>query len=113
MTSFGTVFTPEMILTRFDGVSWSAPELVPSERISIHPAAHVLHYASTCFEGLKAFRHADGSVKIFRLDTSIARMQQSSKKMSLPDIVIQLYIKNYFAEVQRGLSFPSAPYRYK
>jgi branched-chain amino acid aminotransferase len=86
MTSFGTVFTPEMILTHFDGVSWSTPELVPSERISIHPAAHVLHYASTCFEGLKAFRHADGGVKIFRLDTSIARMQQSSKKMSLPEI---------------------------
>jgi branched-chain amino acid aminotransferase len=86
MADFGTVFTPEMILTRFDGSNWSIPQLVPSDSISMHPAAHVLHYSSACFEGLKAFRHADGSIRIFRLDASVARMIQSSKKLSLPNV---------------------------
>jgi len=52
----------------------------------MHPGAHVLHYASTCFEGLKAFRQQDGSVAIFRMDRNIARFAQSSRLLCLPDI---------------------------
>ena len=84
MAAFGTVFTPEMIISRFDNNSWSEPQIVATDSISLHPGAHVLHYASTCFEGLKAFRHEDGSVAIFRMDKNIARMQQSSELLSLP-----------------------------
>ena len=78
MTAFGTVFTDEMMISWNDGNGWSAPEFVPSDSLNLHPAAHVLHYSSTCFEGLKAFRHPDGSVKIFRLDQNIKRFVQSS-----------------------------------
>ncbi|MEX0584401.1 MAG: branched-chain amino acid aminotransferase [Natronospirillum sp.] len=86
MTAFGTVFAPEMIASRFDGTGWSVPEVVASDSISLHPGAHVLHYASTCFEGLKAFKHADGSINIFRMDRNIKRMVQSSHLLGLPDI---------------------------
>ncbi|MGH1372429.1 MAG: branched-chain amino acid aminotransferase [Cellvibrionaceae bacterium] len=86
MTAFGSVFMPEMVLTEFNGEKWSEPQLVPSDSISMHPGAHVLHYASTCFEGLKAFRHGDGSVKIFRMDCNIARFAQSSELLALPPI---------------------------
>ena len=86
MTAFGSVFMPEMALTQFDGEKWSDFELVSSDSISLHPGAHVLHYASTCFEGLKAFRHADGSVKIFRMDCNIARFKQSSELLALPEL---------------------------
>ena len=86
MTAFGTVFTDEMIISWNDGNSWSAPEFVPSDSLNLHPAAHVLHYSSTCFEGLKAFRHPDGSVKIFRLDQNIKRFVQSSDLLYLPPI---------------------------
>ncbi|BFM18455.1 branched-chain-amino-acid transaminase [Maricurvus nonylphenolicus] len=86
MTAFGSVFMPEMALTQFDGEKWSDFNLVPCDSISLHPGAHVLHYASTCFEGLKAFRHADGSVKIFRMDCNIARFDQSSALLALPAI---------------------------
>ncbi len=82
---FGTVFMPEMTLANFDG-SWSESTLVPSDAISINPAAHVLHYASTCFEGLKAFKHEDGSVKIFRMDRNLERFRQSSELLYLPEI---------------------------
>ncbi len=86
MAAFGTVFLPEMAISWFDGEAWSPAEMVSSNSIQLHPGAHVLHYASTCFEGLKAFRHADGSIKIFRLDKNMARFEQSSRLLALPAI---------------------------
>ena len=106
MAAFGTVFTPEMMLSAFENNSWSAPKLVPVDSISLHPGAHVLHYSSTCFEGLKAFRHADGSIHIFRMDKNVARLAQSSELLSLPKIVPAMLTKmitdivsHYAAEV--------------
>ncbi|WP_280113587.1 branched-chain amino acid aminotransferase [Pseudidiomarina atlantica] len=84
MAAFGTQFMPQMALSQFDGRKWSAPAMVSSDHISLHPGAHVLHYASTCFEGLKAFRHDDGSVHVFRMDANIARLQQSTELLALP-----------------------------
>lgn len=86
MAAFGTVFMPEMIISRFDGKEWSKAEIVSSDSIQLHPGAHVLHYSSTCFEGLKAFRHEDGSINIFRMDRNIERFSQSSRLLSLPEI---------------------------
>ncbi|MGQ4277269.1 branched-chain amino acid aminotransferase [Pseudidiomarina sp. E22-M8] len=86
MAAFGTLFMPEMALSTFDGERWSAPKQVAADKISLHPGAHVLHYASTCFEGLKAFRHEDGSVNIFRMDANITRLVQSSRLLSLPEV---------------------------
>lgn len=86
MSAFGTVFTPEMIISRFENNSWNTPQVVKSDSITLHPGAHVLHYSSTCFEGLKAFRHADGGIYIFRMDKNVARMAQSSELLSLPKI---------------------------
>lgn len=60
--------------------------MVASDSLQLHPAAHVLHYSSTCFEGLKAFRHDDGSTKIFRMDRNLARFAQSSRLLALPEI---------------------------
>lgn len=85
MSAFGSVFMPEMAISWFDGAQWSDAEVVSSDSIQLHPGAHVLHYSSSCFEGLKAFRHEDGSVKIFRMDRNIARLQQSSDILALPE----------------------------
>ncbi|MGK0247397.1 MAG: branched-chain amino acid aminotransferase [Oleispira sp.] len=86
MSAFGTVFMPKMALASFDNNSWTASSIVPSDKLDLHPGAHVLHYSSTCFEGLKAFKHEDGSVNIFRMDANIKRMSQSSELLSLPEI---------------------------
>jgi len=86
MTAFGTVFMPEMAVSWFDGSNWSAAEIVPSDSIQLHPGAHVLHYSSTCFEGLKAFRQPDGGVKVFRMDKSLARFAQSTRLLALPEL---------------------------
>lgn len=86
MAAFGTVFMPQMTLATYEDGHWSDVRTVPSDRLEFHPGAHVLHYSSTCFEGLKAFRHDNGDVCIFRMDANIRRMAQSSRLLSLPDI---------------------------
>ena len=86
MAAFGSVFMPNMALATFENNQWSESQIVASDSISLHPGAHVLHYSSTCFEGLKAFRHEDGSVHVFRMDQNIDRFAQSSELLSLPTI---------------------------
>jgi branched-chain amino acid aminotransferase len=86
MAAFGSVFMPKMALATFENNQWSEASLVSSDSIQMHPGAHVLHYSSTCFEGLKAFRHEDGSVHVFRMDQNIKRLAQSSRLLSLPII---------------------------
>lgn len=86
MSAFGSVFMPEMAISWFDGSHWSEREIVSSDSLTLHPGAHVLHYSSTCFEGLKAFRHEDGSVNIFRMDRNVERFAQSSHLLALPEI---------------------------
>lgn len=106
MAAFGTVFTNEMIISSFENNSWSQPAVVPTDSISLHPGAHVLHYASTCFEGMKAFRHADDSVHIFRMEKNVARLQQSSELLALPQVdaamlsqMITDIVRRYAADV--------------
>lgn len=82
---FGTQFLPQMAICHYDN-GWCKEQMVPSDSLTLHPGAHVFHYASTCFEGLKAFRQADGGVAIFRMDRNIARFAQSSQLLCLPDI---------------------------
>ncbi|MBM6550848.1 branched-chain amino acid aminotransferase [Marinomonas ostreistagni] len=86
MAAFGSVFMPNMALATFENNQWSESQIVASDSISLHPGAHVLHYSSTCFEGLKAFRHEDGSVHVFRMDQNVERFAQSSRLLSLPEV---------------------------
>jgi branched-chain amino acid aminotransferase len=72
-------------VTTYEGGKWSQSEVKPVGPIGISPAAHMLHYASTCFEGFKAFRHADGSVHIFRMDRHMQRLTQSARQLVLPE----------------------------
>ena len=109
MTAFGTQFVPEMALATFDDHQWNTPSLVPSNSLSLHPGAHVLHYASTCFEGLKAFRHPDGSCHIFRMDQNIARLAQSSRLLSLPEIDEAMLRKMILDLVSRYVDDVPAP----
>ena len=80
---FGTVFANRMAVMRFTDGAWSPFTLEPFQNLSLSPAAHVLHYSSTCFEGLKAHRRADG-VYTFRLMSHMRRFQKSAELLYLP-----------------------------
>lgn len=81
---FGTQFFDEITLTTFDGESWSETRFQSSEHLPLHPATHVIHYSSTCFEGMKAFRAENGEICVFRIDDHIKRMQNSARGLRLP-----------------------------
>jgi branched-chain amino acid aminotransferase len=83
--AFGTLLTSHMAVATYQAGQWSKAEIKPVAPLELSPAAHVLHYASTCFEGFKAFRRADGSVHVFRMDRHIARLRQSARQLVLPE----------------------------
>ncbi len=83
--AFGTLLASHMAVATYKDGRWSPSEIKPVAPIELSPAAHVLHYASTCFEGFKAFRRADGSVHVFRMDRHIERMRQSARQLVLPE----------------------------
>jgi branched-chain amino acid aminotransferase len=83
--AFGTVLATTMVVAKFRDGRWGSAEVRPVGALEIHPAAHVLHYASSCFEGFKAYRWADGSINIFRMDRHIERMRQSARALVLPE----------------------------
>jgi len=83
--AFGTVLAPTMVVSKYRDGKWTPMDARPVGPLDIHPAAHVLHYASTCFEGFKAYRWADGSVNVFRMDRHIERLRQSARALVLPE----------------------------
>ena len=83
--AFGTLLTSHMAVATYQGGRWSSSEIKPVAPIELSPAAHVLHYSSTCFEGFKAYRRADGSIHVFRMGRHIERMRQSARQLVLPE----------------------------
>ena len=82
---FGSLFGDSMTIANLaDGAYDYAGQAVPLENFSLHPATHVLHYGSACFEGLKAHRQDDGGLAIFRLDDHVERMRQSIGRLRMP-----------------------------
>lgn len=84
MAQFGTVFCERFVTAEFVDGTWQAPSLQAIAPLQLHPASHVFHYASTCFEGFKAYRWKDGKARIFRLRDHVARMQKSAASLRLP-----------------------------
>jgi branched-chain amino acid aminotransferase len=82
---FGMYFTDHMAVatwTATDG--WHDSAIVPYGPFSLDPATAVLHYAQQVFEGLKVYRHDDGSIWTFRPDQNAERMHRSARRLALP-----------------------------
>lgn len=83
---FGRVFSDHMFIMDFQDGRWKQPVIVPYGNLQMSPASLVLHYCQTIFEGLKAYRSADGQVKLFRPQANIERMNRSAHRMCMPEI---------------------------
>lgn len=107
---FGKYFTDHMFMmdySREEG--WHDARIVPFANISLHPASTVLHYGSEIFEGLKAYRRADGKVQLFRPMENIRRMNSSAERLCLPQIPEELALEvlTKFIELEQDWT-PSA-----
>ncbi|KLE35910.1 branched-chain amino acid aminotransferase [Aurantiacibacter luteus] len=92
---FGKVFTDHMVSIDYDADKggWHSPTLGPREPIALDPAASVLHYAQEIFEGLKAYRLADGTMALFRPDANAARFNRSAERLAMPALPEDVFVE--------------------
>ncbi|MEU8590823.1 branched-chain amino acid aminotransferase [Streptomyces sp. NPDC048664] len=84
---FGRYFTDHMAAAEWTAADgWQGHRIAPLEPFSLHPSAAVLHYAQEIFEGMKAYRHADGSVWLFRPEQNARRFARSARRLALPEL---------------------------
>lgn len=92
---FGTNFTDHMVdICWSEKGGWHRPRVQPYGPIPLDPAAAVLHYGQEIFEGIKAYRHADGSVHTFRPDRNAARLRNSARRLALPELPTEYFIQS-------------------
>lgn len=92
---FGTHFTDHMVdICWSEKGGWHRPRVQPYGPISLDPAAAVLHYGQEIFEGVKAYRHTDGSIHTFRPDQNAARLQHSARRLALPELPIDYFLQS-------------------
>ncbi|MFF1572368.1 branched-chain amino acid aminotransferase [Leifsonia sp. NPDC058292] len=108
---FGNYFTDHMVdLCWSVKGGWHRPRVSPYGPIQLEPSAAVLHYAQEIFEGLKAYRHADGSIWTFRPEANAARMQRSAYRLALPELPVEYFLDSLKQLVKvDGDWVPSAP----
>ncbi len=83
--SFGTIFTDHMFNMDYNPEKgWHNPRIEPYQPIVMDPSTMVLHYGQSIFEGLKAFKTADGRVQVFRPQENFKRFNRSADKLCIP-----------------------------
>ncbi|HQW59705.1 MAG TPA: branched-chain amino acid aminotransferase [Thermomonas sp.] len=86
---FGRHFTDHMVAIQWDKAQgWHDAQVHAYGPLVLDPAAAVLHYGQEIFEGIKAYRHADGSVWTFRPDANGQRLQRSAARLTLPQLPV-------------------------
>ena len=99
---FGRHFTDNMATASWDAESgWHDAQIAPFRPFTLSPASAVLHYSQSIFEGLKAYRHADGSVHLFRPEANAARFARSARRLALPELPTEDFLSS-LAELVRA-----------
>ncbi len=84
---FGQIFTDHMfVMDYIDGQGWIEPRIEPYSPICLDPSAMVFHYGQSIFEGLKAYKIADGSINLFRPRLNFERMNSTNDRMVIPAV---------------------------
>ncbi|GAA1984603.1 branched-chain amino acid aminotransferase [Isoptericola halotolerans] len=103
---FGTVFTDHMArVTWHKDSGWLNRRIEKYGPLQLDPATAVLHYAQEIFEGMKAYKHDDGSVWTFRPDANAARFARSAHRLALPALSVDDFIGSIAALVRTDLAW--------
>ncbi|MFG1780741.1 branched-chain amino acid aminotransferase [Micromonospora sp. NPDC049048] len=91
---FGTVFTDHMVTVRYvESRGWHDAQVQPFGPLPLSPASAVLHYGQEIFEGLKAYRSANGECLLFRPDANARRFQASARRLAMPPVPTELFLQ--------------------
>jgi branched-chain amino acid aminotransferase len=83
---FGRSFADHMLVVDYKDGAWQTPQIVPYGPISYTPAMMSLHYGQAIFEGMKAYKNAEGEILVFRPHDNWARLNKSAVRMCMPEI---------------------------
>lgn len=93
--TFGTHFTDHQVVVVWEkDKGWHSHQVIPYGPILMDPSAAVLHYGQEIFEGIKAYRHKDGSIWTFRPEMNAKRLQKSAYRMALPELPIETFVES-------------------
>lgn len=102
---FGYVKTDYRFVSNFKDGKWDEGTLSTDETIVMHESAGVLQYAQTCFEGMKAYRTADGKVVCFRPDLNAKRMAETCERLEMPVFPEDKFIEAVEKVVKANIDF--------
>lgn len=98
---FGKIFTDHMFVMNYtEGKGWHDARIVPYGAITLEPSAMVFHYGQEMFEGLKAYRGADGKTRLFRPDMNAKRANASNQRLCIPEIPVEDFVEAVKAVVK-------------
>ena len=108
---FGQYYTDHMFIMNYDeGEGWHNPRIVPYGPFELDPAAMVLHYAQETFEGMKAYRTAEGKIQLFRPEMNAKRMINSNARLCMPEFPVDMFVEAVEALVKVEADWvPSEP----
>lgn len=93
--TFGTHFTDHQIVVVWEkDKGWHSAQVIPYGPMLMDPSSAVLHYGQEIFEGIKAYRHDDGSIWTFRPKMNAERLQRSAHRMALPELPTEIFIES-------------------
>ncbi len=108
---FGKIFTDHMFIMNYtEGKGWHDPRIEPYHNLSLSPASMVFHYGQEMFEGLKAYRGADGKARLFRPDMNGKRTNDTNKRLCIPELPVEDFVEAVKAVVKVDEDWiPTAP----
>lgn len=101
---FGKYFTDHLFVAEYHSGTWQKPKIIPFQDLSLHPALSALHYGQSIFEGMKAFKYADGSAVLFRPEKNWERMNASARRLCMPEIPKSIFMEGLkiFVDLERN-----------
>ena len=105
---FGKTFSPNWFVAEYRDGCWGKARVEPLSDIALHPAAIVFHYGQSIFEGMKAYRWANGKVALFRPEENAARFARSAVRMAMPPVGTDFFVEAVKALVHTDAAWTPA-----
>lgn len=102
---FGYMPTNANVRCSYKNGAWGDIEIHTEETITLHMAATCLHYGQECFEGLKAYRGNDNTIRLFRWEENAKRMNKSAQRIGMPIIPLEVFKNALFTLLAQNKEF--------
>lgn len=89
---FGKILSDHMLVADYNNGTWTDVSIVPYGDITISPSMSSLHYGQAIFEGIKAYKFADGTVSVFRPDKNWERFNKSAARLQMPEVPEDIFL---------------------